>query len=117
MIAKIANAAIVGPGLQQVAQLGPIMRYADVNDLIPRANNTSFGLGNSVWSKSLEKAGAVAKHLDSGSVWITKHGDIGPDTHFAGAKMSGVRIEMRQYGPLKFTQAKVINYAKVATIW
>jgi hypothetical protein len=48
MIAKIANAAIVGPGLQQVAQLGPVMRYADVNDLIPRANNTSFGLGNSV---------------------------------------------------------------------
>lgn len=97
-------------------QFGPVMRYADVSDVIARANNTSYGLGNSVWSSSVEKAGEVANQLDSGSVWINKHGDIGPDTPFAGAKMSGVGIEMGMHGLLEFTQAKVVNYAKAANV-
>ena len=92
------------------------MRYADVSDVIARANNTSYGLGNSVWSSNVEKASAVASQLDSGSVWINKHGDIGPSTPFAGAKMSGVGIEMGMHGLLEFTQAKVLNYAKTANV-
>jgi acyl-CoA reductase-like NAD-dependent aldehyde dehydrogenase len=177
-LAEIADAAIVGPGLQQGTQLGPVqnrmqydklkalieetrtqgniiaggdspdgpgffinptivrdlpddarlvteeqfgpvlpvMRYTDVNEVIARANSTTYGLGNSVWSASVEKASAVANQLDSGSVWINKHGDIGPDTPFAGAKMSGVGIEMGMHGLLEFTQAKVVNYAKTATV-
>lgn len=101
---------------EQFGPVLPVMRYADVNDVIARANNTSYGLGNSVWSASVEKAGEVANQLDSGSVWINKHGDIGPDTPFAGAKMSGVGIEMGQHGLLEFTQAKVVNYAKAAMV-
>ena len=101
---------------EQFGPVLPVMRYADIDEVVARANNTSFGLGNSVWSASLEKAGAVAEKLDSGSVWINKHGDIGPDTPFAGAKMSGVGIEMGMHGLLEFTQAKVMNYAKAANV-
>jgi acyl-CoA reductase-like NAD-dependent aldehyde dehydrogenase len=101
---------------EQFGPVLPVMRYTDVGDVIARANNTSYGLGNSVWSSSVEKAGAVASQLDSGSVWINKHGDIGPDTPFAGAKMSGVGIEMGMHGLLEFTQAKVVNYAKAANV-
>lgn len=175
-LADIANSAVVGPGLQQGTQLGPVqnvaqyeklkalieetravgtiiaggdcpdapgyfinptivrdiaddarlvteeqfgpvlpvMRYSDIDDVIARANDSDFGLGNSVWSSSDAKAGAVAARLDSGSVWINKHGDVGPDTPFAGAKMSGVGVEMSMHGLLEFTQAKVINFAKTA---
>ena len=101
---------------EQFGPVLPVMRYADVSDVIARANNTSYGLGNSVWSSSVENAGEVANQLDSGSVWINKHGDIGPDTPFAGAKMSGVGIEMGMHGLLEFTQAKVVNYAKAANV-
>lgn len=101
---------------EQFGPVLPVMRYADIDEVVARANNTSFGLGNSVWSASIEKAGAVAEKLDSGSVWINKHGDIGPDTPFAGAKMSGVGIEMGMHGLLEFTQAKVMNYAKAANV-
>ena len=101
---------------EQFGPVLPVMRYTDVGDVIARANNTSYGLGNSVWSSNVEKAGAVASQLDSGSVWINKHGDIGPDTPFAGAKMSGVGIEMGMHDLLEFTQAKVVNYAKAANV-
>ena len=101
---------------EQFGPVLPVMRYSDIDEVVARANNTSFGLGNSVWSASIEKAGAVAEKLDSGSVWINKHGDIGPDTPFAGAKMSGVGIEMGMHGLLEFTQAKVMNYAKAANV-
>ncbi len=101
---------------EQFGPILPVMRYADIDDVIARANNTSFGLGNSVWSPDIEKAGAVANRLDSGSVWINKHGDVGPDTPFAGAKMSGVGIEMGIHGLVEFTQAKVVNYAKTGSV-
>ena len=101
---------------EQFGPVLPVMRYADINDVVERANNTSFGLGNSVWSADPERAGAVAERLDSGSVWINKHGDIGPNTPFAGAKMSGVGIEMGMHGLLEFTQAKVMNFAKSANV-
>jgi len=101
---------------EQFGPVLPVMRFADIDDVVARANNTSFGLGNSVWSADPARAGAVAARLDSGSVWINKHGDIGPDTPFAGAKMSGVGIEMGMHGLLEFTQAKVMNYAKAARV-
>jgi acyl-CoA reductase-like NAD-dependent aldehyde dehydrogenase len=97
---------------EQFGPVLPVMRYADIDDVVARANDTSFGLGNSVWSANPKRAGEVAERLDSGTVWINKHGDIGPDTPFAGAKMSGVGIEMGMHGLLEFTQAKLMNYAK-----
>lgn len=97
---------------EQFGPVLPVLRFDDIDDVIARANGTSFGLGNSVWSASSERAAAVADRLDSGTVWINKHGDIGPDTPFAGAKMSGVGIEMGLHGLLEFTQPKVLNYAK-----
>ena len=99
---------------EQFGPVLPVMRYADVDEVVARANDTSFGLGNSIWTSDSAKAGAVAARLDSGSVWINKHGDVGPDTPFAGAKMSGVGVEMAQHGLTEFTQVKVINYAKPA---
>lgn len=101
---------------EQFGPVLPVLRFADIDDVVARANNTSFGLGNSVWSADPARAGAVAARLDSGSVWINKHGDIGPDTPFAGAKMSGVGVEMGMHGLLEFTQAKVMNYAKAARV-
>lgn len=97
---------------EQFGPVLPVLSFSDIDDVVERANSTSYGLGNSVWSTNSERAKAVAERLDSGTVWINKHGDIGPDTPFSGAKMSGVGIEMGIHGLLEFTQAKVLNYAK-----
>lgn len=97
---------------EQFGPVLPVLSYSSLDEVIERANNTNFGLGNSVWSASDERAGAVATRLDSGSVWINKHGDVTPDVPFAGAKMSGIGVEMAEHGLIEFTQAKIINFAK-----
>ena len=101
---------------EQFGPVLPVLRYEDIDDVIARANDTNYGLGNSIWSSSPVRAAAVAARLDSGSVWINKHGDIGPDTPFAGAKMSGVGVEMGKHGLSEFTQVKVINYDKKVAV-
>src|SRR5262249_49554634 len=48
----------------------------------------------------------------AGMVWVNKHLDPGLDTPFAGAKQSGLGVEMGQEGLEEFTQATIINMAR-----
>jgi acyl-CoA reductase-like NAD-dependent aldehyde dehydrogenase len=97
---------------EQFGPVLPVLRYSDIEDVIARANDTDFGLGGSVWSSDLDRAFAVAAKINSGTVWVNKHLDVGLDTPFAGAKQSGIGVEMGQEGLEEFTQATIINMAK-----
>jgi acyl-CoA reductase-like NAD-dependent aldehyde dehydrogenase len=97
---------------EQFGPVLPVLRYADVDDAIARANDTDYGLGGSIWSKDPERAFAAATRIDSGTVWINKHLDMQPDVPFGGAKQSGIGTEHAQEGLEEFTQAKIINMAK-----
>ncbi len=101
---------------EQFGPVLPVLRYDDIDAVVARINDSDFGLGNSVWSADENRAIAVAQRLESGSVWINQHGDVGPDTPFAGAKMSGVGIEMSAHGLNEFTQVKVVNRAKAVAV-
>ncbi|MGF6507340.1 aldehyde dehydrogenase family protein [Paraburkholderia sp. 32] len=97
---------------EQFGPVLPIIRYQHLDDAIARANDTPFGLGNSVWSPNLDRAHEVARQLDSGTVWINKHGDVTPDVPFAGAKLSGIGVEYAEDGLHELTQLKIINLGK-----
>jgi acyl-CoA reductase-like NAD-dependent aldehyde dehydrogenase len=97
---------------EQFGPVLPVLRYNDVEDAITRANDTTFGLGATVWSSNPDRAFAVACRIDSGTVWVNKHLDLHPDIPFAGAKQSGQGYEMGQQGLEEYTQAKIINMAK-----
>jgi len=103
--ARLAREEQFGPVL-------PVLRYSDIDDAIARANDTDFGLGGSVWSSDRERAFGVAARIHAGTVWVNKHLDVGLDTPFAGAKQSGIGVEMSQEGLEEFTQATIINMAK-----
>src|SRR3984957_2466054 len=75
---------------EQFGPVLPVLRYSDIDDVVARANDTDFGLGGSVWSSDRERAFGVATRINSGTVWVNKHLDLGPDTPFAGAKQSGM---------------------------
>lgn len=94
---------------EQFGPLLPVIRYADLDEVLGRANRTGFGLGASVWSSHPERAEQVAQRIDAGTVWINKHADIAPHIPFGGAKMSGVGTEFGEAGLLEFTQLRVIN--------
>jgi acyl-CoA reductase-like NAD-dependent aldehyde dehydrogenase len=97
---------------EQFGPVLPVLRYSNIDDAIARANDTEFGLGGSVWSSDRERAFRVATRVNAGMVWVNKHLDAGLDTPFAGAKQSGLGVEMGQEGLEEFTQATIINMAK-----
>lgn len=66
----------------------PALSWKDEEEVIRRANNTRMGLGASVWSRDLERAGRIARELEAGSVWINNHFDLSPIAPFGGHKVS-----------------------------
>jgi acyl-CoA reductase-like NAD-dependent aldehyde dehydrogenase len=86
----------------------PIIRYSDVEDAVAKANASSMGLGGSVWGSDLSRAKAVAQRIESGSVWINKHGAIQPNAPFGGVKQSGFGVEFGVDGLKEFTTVQTV---------
>src|SRR5262245_11525343 len=97
---------------EQFGPILPVLRYSDLDDAIARANDTEYGLGGSVWSADRDRALRVAARMDAGTVGVNQHLDMRPDIPFAGAKQSGVGVELGSDGLGQFTQATIINMAK-----
>jgi acyl-CoA reductase-like NAD-dependent aldehyde dehydrogenase len=97
---------------EQFGPILPVIKIRDADDALDRANRLDFGLGGSVWSADIERAVAIAERMDTGTIWINKHGEINPNVPFAGAKTSGIGIELGEEGLAEFTQVQVINVAR-----
>ncbi len=97
---------------EQFGPVLPLIKYSDDDTVIEKVNASEMGLGGSVWGTDLDKAYAIAARLDSGTIWINKHGELNPMAPFGGAKQSGLGAELGKEGLLEFTQLKVINMAK-----
>lgn len=94
---------------EQFGPVLPVIRYDDVDDAIARANDSSQGLGASVWSSDLDEASAVAARLQAGTVWINQHGAINPHVPFGGVKASGYGQEFGAAGLKAVAAPKVIQ--------
>ena len=79
---RIAQEEIFGPVISAIS-------FKDSDDLIQRANATTFGLGSGVWTTDVSKAHQVAKALRAGSVWVNCYQAMDPAVPFGGYKMSG----------------------------
>jgi acyl-CoA reductase-like NAD-dependent aldehyde dehydrogenase len=93
---------------EQFGPVLPIISYSDLDEVIARANASEFGLGASVWSSDIEAAKLVARRLESGSVWINKHGAIQPNAPFGGVKQSGIGTEFGIDGLKEFTTIQTL---------
>jgi acyl-CoA reductase-like NAD-dependent aldehyde dehydrogenase len=96
---------------EQFGPVLPVLRYRDLEDAITRANDSEYGLCGSVWGRDTTRAQAVARRMNSGTVWINKTLDINANYPFRGAKQSGIGVELGHAGLEEYTQAKVINMA------
>ncbi|WCL53408.1 aldehyde dehydrogenase family protein [Gimibacter soli] len=97
---------------EQFGPILPVIRYSDIDAVLAEVNGTDYGLGGSVWSGNVERAVEVATRIESGSVWVNQHINIGPHIPMSGYKSSGVGIEQAQEGLDEFTQMRVINIAR-----
>lgn len=85
---KITREEIFGP----VVAVEP---FTDTEDVIARANATSYGLGAGICTADVGRAHRIAKQLRAGNVWINCYGVVGPRLPFGGFKESGWG---REYG-------------------
>ena len=97
---------------EQFGPVLPILPYDSLDDVIQTVNDSEYGLGNSVWSANIDRAAEIGLRLNSGSVWINRHGYIDAATPFAGAKQSGIGIEMGEEGLKEFTQMQLLVVEK-----
>ncbi|WP_018634153.1 aldehyde dehydrogenase family protein [Neomegalonema perideroedes] len=97
---------------EQFGPILPIIRFSDVEQALHAANSLDFGLGGSVWGDDRALARSVAERMESGTVWINKHLDFGPNVPFAGAKQSGIGSEFAEEGLHEFTQIRIVNEAR-----
>ncbi|WP_239807065.1 aldehyde dehydrogenase family protein [Croceicoccus hydrothermalis] len=96
---------------EQFGPVLPVLRYADIEDVLARSNDTRFGLGGSVWGGDVERAASIAERVESGTVWVNQHLALNPKVPFRGAKESGLGTELGEEGLNEYTQAKIINVA------
>jgi aldehyde dehydrogenase (NAD+) len=72
---------------------GPVAfatRFRNEAEAVKMANDTNYGLANSVWSKDLVRCNRVAELMVSGNSWINAHNVFPIGVPYAGINLSGL---------------------------
>jgi acyl-CoA reductase-like NAD-dependent aldehyde dehydrogenase len=97
---------------EQFGPVVPVLKYKTVDEAIERANDTTYGLGGTVWSADPERALAVAMKVDSGIMWVNQHMNFHMDLPAGGSKQSGIGAELGLEGLAEFSQNHIVYVAK-----
>jgi phenylacetaldehyde dehydrogenase len=93
---------------------GPILAvtpFDDIAEASALANDTSYGLGASIWTNDLAAANRMVRTLKAGSVWVNCHNLLDPAVPFGGYKMSGYGVELGHAVTDLYTQSKSVTMA------
>jgi aldehyde dehydrogenase (NAD+) len=99
---SIARDEIFGPVVS-------VLPFSSVDEVIPRANDTNYGLAAAVWTKDLDKAHLFAKHVKAGTVWVNCYHVVEANTPFGGFKMSGQGRENGEAALEHYTETKTVT--------
>ncbi|MNT92166.1 Succinate semialdehyde dehydrogenase [NAD(P)+] Sad [compost metagenome] len=83
----------------------------DEAEAVRVANDTSFGLGGSVWSKDGARGERVAAQLQCGAAFVNSVVKSDARLPFGGTKRSGFGRELAEHGIHEFMNIKTIYVA------
>jgi len=98
---SIVREEIFGPVL--VAQ-----RFDTLDEVAKAANDTTYGLAASIWTKDVSAMHRLAAKIKAGTVWGNCHAVIDPALPFGGFKQSGIGREQGREGIEAYTEVKTV---------
>ncbi|HEY1875155.1 MAG TPA: aldehyde dehydrogenase family protein [Steroidobacteraceae bacterium] len=98
---SIVREEIFGPVL--VAQ-----RFDTLDEVAKAANDTTYGLAASIWTKDVSAMQRLAAKIKAGTVWGNCHAVIDPALPFGGFKQSGIGREQGREGIEAYTELKTV---------
>jgi len=98
---KIAKEEIFGPVMS-------VLKFSSVEEVVKRANNTSYGLGAGVCTSSMTSALQLSNALRAGTVYVNCYDVFDSAAPFGGFKMSGLGRELGEYGLKNYQEVKCV---------
>jgi acyl-CoA reductase-like NAD-dependent aldehyde dehydrogenase len=99
---RVAREEIFGPVLV-------VLTYTDDDDAVAIANDSEYGLSAGVWSSDTQRALAIARRLESGTVWINDWHMVNAMYPFGGVKQSGLGRELGPDALDEYTEPKFVH--------
>jgi aldehyde dehydrogenase (NAD+) len=98
----IAKDEIFGPVMS-------ILRFKDLDEIVRRANETTYGLAAAVWTRDIGKAHYLANKIRAGTVWVNCYDVFDAAAPFGGFKQSGMGRELGERGLDAYTEWKTVT--------
>ena len=98
---KVVQEEIFGPVVAAIP-------FDDPEEIMPRANDTVYGLAAGIWTRDISKAHKMAAMLRAGTVWINCYNIFDAALPFGGYKQSGWGREMGKDVFESYTETKAI---------
>lgn len=112
--ASILDAVVPGMPAYDEELFGPvasILRVRDEAGAVRVANDTTFGLGGSVWTGDRERGNRVARQLQCGAAFVNAVVKSDARLPFGGTKRSGFGRELAEHGIHEFMNIKSVYVA------
>ncbi len=86
-----------------------VYRVGTDDEAVALANDSPYGLGGSVWTRTPSRGRRIASHVDAGMVFVNNLDWADPALPFGGIKLSGYGHELGRLGIEAFVNTKMVH--------